>query len=129
MYEALFSALSGDATLQTLLSGSASDRKIYPIYHVGRADLPAIRMAVFSGSSDIGLPVDRTTVDLLVSSKKNTTELNSITKRVDELLNRKRLSGPSGTVLHLCNKIYEADGYDENTLEYQKIVRYNIIKT
>jgi hypothetical protein len=129
VYEAFFSALSGDATLQTLLSGSSSDKKVYPIFHVGRSDLPAIRVAVLSGASDIGLLVDRSMVDLLVSSKKNTTELNTITARIDELLNRKRLAGPTGTVLHLCHKVYEADGYDPDTLEYRRILRYNIIKT
>ena len=129
VYEAFFTALSGDATLQTLLSGSDSDKKVYPITQVGRSILPAIRVAVLSGASDIGLPVDRSMVDLLVSSKKNTTELNTITKRVDELINRKRLAGPSGAVLHLCYKVYEADGYDPETLEYRRILRYNIIKT
>jgi hypothetical protein len=129
VYEAIFTALSGDATLQTLLSGSATDKRVYPITHVGRAQSPAIRVAVINGASDVGLSVDRLSVDILVSSKINTTELNNISARVDTLLNRKRLAGPSGSVMHLCRKIYESDGYDSTELEYQRVVRYRIIKT
>ena len=129
VYESFFTALSGDATLQTALSGSNTDKKVYPITHVGSGTLPAIRIAVLSGASDIGLPVDRPTVDLLISSGVSTTELNTISKRVDELLNRKRLSGPDGVVVHLCHKVYEADGYDDQALEYRRIIRYNLIKS
>jgi hypothetical protein len=129
VYESFFTALSGDATLQTALSGSNTDKKVYPITHVGSGTLPAIRIAVLSGASDVGLPVDRPTVDLLISSGVSTTELNTISKRVDELLNRKRLSGPNGVVVHLCHKVYEADGYDDQALEYRRIIRYNLIKS
>lgn len=129
VYESFFTALGGDATLQTLLSGSGTDKKVYPIAHVGQGNLPAIRIAVLSGASDVGLPVDRPTVDVLISSKVSTTELNGISKRVDELLNRKRLSGPNGVVVHLCHKVYEADGYDDQSLEYRRILRYSLIKS
>lgn len=129
VYESFFTALSGDATLQTLLSGSATDKKVYPITHVGKGNLPAVRIAVLSGSSDVGLPVDRPTVDVLVSSANSTTELNTISARIDVLLNRKRLAGPNGVVVHLCQKIYEADGYDDQSLEYRRIIRYNLIKS
>lgn len=129
VYESFFSALSGDNALQTLLSGSATDKKVYPITHVGKENLPAIRIAVLSGASDVGLAIDRPTVDMLISSKTSTTELNAISKRVDELINRKRLSGPNGVVVHLCQKVYEADGYDDQSLEYRRIMRYSLIKT
>lgn len=129
VYESFFTALGGDSALQALLAGSAADKKIYPINHVGKGNLPAIRIAVLSGASDVGLPIDRPTVDVLVSSKTSTTELNAISKRVDELINRKRLSGPNGVVVHLCHKVYEADGYDDQSLEYRRIMRYSLIKT
>lgn len=129
VYESFFSALSGDSALQALLGGSASDKKVYPITHVGKENLPAIRIAVLSGASDVGLAIDRPTVDVLISSKASTTELNTISKRVDELINRKRLSGPNGVVVHLCHKVYEADGYDDQSLEYRRIMRYSLIKT
>lgn len=129
VYESFFTALSGDATLQGLLSGSNTDKKVYPITHVGKSVLPAIRIAVLSGSADVGLPVDRPTVDVLISSGASTTELNAISARVDTLINRKRLSGPNGVVVHLCSKIYEADGYDDEALEYRRIIRYNLIKS
>lgn len=129
VYESFFTALSGDATLQTLLSGSNTDKKVYPITHVGKSTLPAIRIAVLSGSADVGLPVDRPTVDVLISSGASTTELNAISARIDTLINRKRLSGPNGVVVHLCSKVYEADGYDDESLEYRRIIRYNLIKS
>ena len=129
VYESFFSALSGDNSLQTLLAGTSSDKKVYPITNVGRGNLPAVRIAVLNGFSDVGLPIDRPTVDVLVSSANSTTELNAISKRIDELLNRKRLSGPNGVVVHLCHKVYEADGYDDQSLEYRRIMRYSLIKT
>lgn len=129
VYESFFTALGGDATLQTLLSGSNTDKKVYPIYHVGASNLPAIRIAVLSGSADVGLPIDRPTVDVLISSGTSTTELNTISARVDTLINRKRLSGPNGVVVHLCQKVYEADGYDDQAQEYRRIIRYNLIKS
>jgi len=84
---------------------------------------------VLSGSADVGLPVDRPTVDVLISSGASTTELNTISARVDTLIIRKRLSGPNGVVVHLCSKVYEADGYDDESLEYRRIIRYNLIKS
>lgn len=129
VYESFFSALSGDNSLQTLLAGTNADKKVYPITNAGRVNLPAVRIAVLNGFSDVGLPVDRPTVDVLVSSANSATELNAISKRIDELLNRQRLSGPNGVVVHLCHKIYEADGYDDQSLEYRRIMRYSLIKT
>ena len=129
VYESFFTVLGGDSALQTLLGGSATDKKVYPITHVGKESLPAIRIAVLSGASDVGLAIDRPTVDFLISSKTSTTELNAVSKRVDELINRKRLSGPNGVVVHLCQKVYEADGYDDQSLEYRRIMRYSLIKT
>jgi len=129
VYESFFSALGGDAALQTLLSGTSADKKVYPITHVGKGILPAIRIAVLSGASDVGLPIDRPTVDVLISSGVSTTQLNAISKRIDELLNRKRLSGPNGVVVHLCHKVYEADGFDDQAQEYRRIIRYNLIKS
>jgi hypothetical protein len=128
VYETLFSTLSGDGTLQALLSGTGTDKKVYPISHVGRSSLPSVRIAVMNGKSDVGLLVDRTTVDLLVSSKTSTTELNTISARIDTLLNRKRLSSGS-TVMHLLQKVYETDGYDDQSLEYRRLMRFYIIKT
>jgi len=128
VYETLFSTLSGDSSLQVLLSGTSTDKKVYPISHVGRSSLPSVRIAVMNGKSDVGLLVDRTTVDLLVSSKTSTTELNTISARIDTLLNRKRLSSGS-TVMHLLQKVYETDGYDDQSLEYRRLMRFYIIKT
>jgi hypothetical protein len=128
VYETLFSTLSADGSLQTLLAATATDKKVYPITHVGRSNLPSVRVAVINGKSDIGLAVDRTTVDLLVSSKVSTTELNAISARIDVLLNRKRLATGS-TVMHLLHKVYEADGFDDQSLEYRRVMRYHIIKT
>ena len=128
VYEALFSTLSGDGSLQGLLAGTSTDKKVYPIARVGKSNTPSVRVAVLNGRSDVGLAIDRITVDLLVSSKVSTTELNTISARIDVLLNRKRISTGS-TVMHLLHKVYEADGYDEQTLEYQRLMRFYIIKT
>ena len=128
VYEALFSTLGGDSSLQGLLAGTAADKKVYPIARVGKTNTPSVRVAVLNGRSDVGLAIDRITVDLLVSSRVSTTELNTISARIDALLNRKRINTGS-TVMHLLQKVYEADGYDEQTLEYQRLMRFYIIKT
>ena len=129
VYEAFFSALSGDGTLQTLLGGSAADKKVYPITFTGRSALPAIRIAIVSGSSDLGLQIDRPIVDVLISSNNTATEVNNIGTAVDAVLNRERLSGPNGTVLHAVWKLAQRDDYDPNVLEYRRVIRYTVIKT
>lgn len=127
MYESFFSALSADGTLQGLLSGTAVDKKVYPIHHVGASNPPAVRIAVHSGSSEVGRLVERVVVDVLIASASGTTQLNGISKRVDELVNRQRLAGPDGVVVHLCVKMLERDAYDAKSLEYRRIIRYGVI--
>jgi len=127
LYETFFSALSADGSLQGLLSGSAIDKKVYPIHHVGASRPPAVRIAVLSGSSEVGRLVERVVVDVLIASASGTTELNSISKRIDELVNRQRLPGPNGVVVHLCIKMLERDAYDAKSLEYRRIIRYGVI--
>lgn len=129
VYEAFFTALSGDVTLQSLLGGSATDKKVYPIATTGRSELPAIKVAVVAGSSDLGLNIDRPVVDVLISSLVSTSELNNIGNAVDSVLNRKRLSGPNGSVLHVVRKIAQRDDYDPNVLEYRRVIRYTVVKT
>ncbi len=129
VYEAFFTALSGDVTLQTLLGGSATDKKIYPITKTGPSELPAISIAVVAGSSDLGLPIDRPVVDVLISSLSSATELNNIGNAVDEILNRERLSGPNGAVLHVVRKVAQRDDYNPNVLEYRRVIRYIVVKT
>ena len=127
LYETFFSTLSGDATLQGLLSATANDKKVYPVWLQGKSSLPAIRVAVSGVTSDIGLPIDRPVVDVYMASAISPTQLNSISARVDVLLNRKRLSGPNGFVMHICYKVVEQDDFDEATQEYRRVIRYSII--
>ena len=128
LYETFFSVLSADGSLQSLLKGTSVDKKVYPIHHVGASKPPAVRIAVLSGSSEIGRSVERVVVDVLIASASGTTELNSISLRLDELLNRKRLTGPSNiATVHLCIKLLERDAYDAKSLEYRRIVRYGVI--
>jgi hypothetical protein len=129
IYEAFFTALSSDAQLQTLLGGTATDKKVYPVYNPGKSNLPSIRVAIYGGGSDVALGVDRPIVDVLIVSKNGAAEMNTIGNRVDVVLNRKRLSGPNGTVLHLSHKVTEQDIYDDTSLEYRRVIRYSVIKT
>jgi len=126
LYETFFSVLSADGSLQGLLSGSAVDKKVYPIHHVGVSRPPAVRIAVLNGNSEVGRLVERVVVDVLIASASGTTELNSISKRIDELVNRQRLSGQD-VVVHLCIKMLERDAYDAKSLEYRRIIRYGVI--
>jgi hypothetical protein len=45
------------------------------------------------------------------------------------LLNRKRLAGPGGVVLHLSHKVAQRDFFDDPSLEYRRVIRYSVIKT
>ena len=129
VYETFFSTLSGDASLQTLLGGTATDKKVYPVFHQGKSNPPSIRVAIYSGGSDVALGVDRPVVDVLVTSRNSAAEMNTIGNRVDVVLNRTRLSGPNGVVLHLSHKVAERDYYDDPSLEYRRVIRYSVIKT
>ncbi len=129
IYEAFFSALSSDTQLQTLLGGTATDKKVYPVFHQGKSNPPSIRVAIYSGGSDVALGVDRPVVDVLVTSRNSAAEMNTIGNRVDVVLNRTRLSGPNGVVLHLSHKVAERDYYDDPSLEYRRVIRYSVIKT
>jgi len=129
IYEAFFSALSSDTQLQTLLGGTATDKKVYPIFNQGKSNPPSIRVAIHSGVSDVALHVDRPVVDVLITSKNSAAEINTIGNRVDVVLNRTRLSGPNGVVLHLSHKVAERDYYDDPSLEYRRVIRYSVIKT
>ena len=129
IYEAFFSALGSDTQLQTLLGGTATDKKVYPVFHQGKSNPPSIRVAIYSGGSDVALGVDRPVVDVLVTSRNSAAEMNTIGNRVDVVLNRTRLSGPNGVVLHLSHKVAERDYYDDPSLEYRRVIRYSVIKT
>lgn len=126
IYESLFSKLGGDATLQTSLSGSASDKKIYPITATVRTALPAIKISVESGTSDAAFGINRPEVEVLVVSSTGSPQLSEISNRVDVLINTKSFAG-SGINIHLAKKIAERDEYDEATLEYRRRLRYRLI--
>lgn len=126
IYESLFSKLGGDATLQTSLSGTANDKKIYPITATVRTALPAIKISVESGTSDAAFGINRPEVEVLVVSTAGAPQLSEISNRVDALINTKNFAG-SGIKIHLVKKIAEQDEYDEATLEYRRRLRYKLI--
>ena len=128
VYEVVFSTLSGDATLQGLLGGTAEDRKIYPITDTSRVALPAIRMAVLAGESLLGFSVNKPEVEITIASSVGASQLGSISHRVDFLVNRARLGG-NGVIVHLMKKIKESDEFDQETQEYRRCIRYIIIVT
>jgi hypothetical protein len=130
IYETVFSVLSGDTSLQSTLGGSATNRKIFPIHHRQKESSPAIRVAVLSTSSDVGHRIERPIVDFLIDSGAGVTELNAISKRLDELMNRQRLGlGNPKTVFHLCQKIFERDSWEPISNQYRRIVRYSLTVT
>lgn len=126
IYESLFSKLGGDATLQTSLSGTASDKKIYPITATVRTALPAIKISVESGTSDVAFGISRPEVEVLVVSSTGSPQLGEISGRIDVLINAKSFAG-SGINVHLAKKVAERDEYDEATLEYRRRLRYKLI--
>ncbi len=126
IYESLFSKLGGDATLQTSLSGTAGDKKIYPITATVRTALPAIKISVESGTSDAAFGINRPEVELLVVSATGSPQLSEISNRVDALINTKNFLG-SGITVHFVKKVAERDEYDEATLEYRRRLRYKLI--
>jgi len=130
IYETVFTVLSQDATLQGALNGSSTNKKIYPIHHRQKESSPAIRVAVLSTSSDVGHPIERPIVDFLIDSGAGVTELNTISKRVDELMNRQRLgiANPE-TVIHLCQKIFDRDSWEPISNQYRRVVRYALTVT
>lgn len=130
IYETVFSVLSGDSSLQSTLGGNATNRKVYPIHHLQKESSPAIRVAVLTASSDVGHPIERPIIDLLIDSQAGVSELNAISKRVDELLNRKRVGiNDPKTVVHLAHKVFERDLWEPISNQYRRIVRYALTVT
>lgn len=128
VYEVLFSTLSGGNTLQGLLGGTEEDRKIYPITDTSRVALPAVRMAVLAGESQMGFGVNKPEVEITIASSIGASQLGTISNEVDSLVNRARLGG-NGIVIHLMKKIKESDEFDQETQEYRRCIRYIIIVT
>ncbi|MBA3875573.1 MAG: hypothetical protein C0498_01330 [Anaerolinea sp.] len=126
LYDLTFSLLAGDPTLQALLGGSASDRKVYPVEDLGRVAPPAIAVAVVAGPSDVAFGVDRPTLVLTIASAVSATEVVAIASRVEALLNRKRLAG-NGRLVHLCLKDNDTDDFDPDAREFVRDVRYRLI--
>lgn len=112
--------------MQTSLSGTASDKKIYPITATVRTALPAIKISVESGTSDAAFGINRPEVEVLVVSSTGSPQLSEISNRVDALINAKSFAG-SGIKIHLAKKVAERDEYDEATLEYRRRLRYKLI--
>lgn len=126
VYDVVFAALSGDATLQGLLGGSSTDKKVYPVMDLSPTALPAVTMAVTSESSDVGHPIDRPVLDLTVMSTASAEECIGIEQRIKSLLHRKRLAY-GGTVIHLAKREYAHDDFSPETQEYVRAVRYGLI--
>jgi hypothetical protein len=126
IYETLFSKLGGDATLQSLLGGTSGDKKIYPITATVRTALPAVKISVEGGETEVGFSINKPSVEVMVVSTAGATELGQISNRIDTLLNIQSFAG-SGIKVHLVKKVAERDEYDEATLEYRRRLRYNMI--
>ncbi len=126
VYELIYSRLSGDATLQTLLGGTASDTRIYPIDRGAWASLPAVGMRVTDGPSDVGFPINRPTVDLTIESKVSSAEVMGISARIETLLNRASVQG-SGIVIHLARMVFQRDDFDPQVQQFIRDERYALI--
>jgi hypothetical protein len=126
IYETLFGRLGGDASLQNLLGGTSGDKKIYPITATVRTALPAVKISVEAGVTEVGFGINKPSIEVLVVSSAGTTELGQISNRIDTLLNIKSFAG-SGIKVHLVKKVAERDEYDEAALEYRRRLRYDMI--
>lgn len=126
LYELFFSILGGDAQLQSLLEGTASDKKVYPDASLARQTAPAVGMSLWSDRSDIGFPVQRPSLDLEIVSKVSRTQVVSIDARIEALLNRKRLAG-NGRIVHLAVLQFARDDFNEEAREFVRNVRYALV--
>jgi hypothetical protein len=126
VYDLVFSVLSGDTSLQTLLGGTATDKKVYPVLSTLPASPPAIAMTVWADLSDVGHPINRTVLDLNIVSRASSDEVVAIDARVDALLNRQRFAG-NGRVIHLAKRQYAHDDFNPNTQEFMRSVRYALV--
>ena len=126
VYELIYARLAGDATLQTLLGGTATDTHIYSIQRGGKAVLPGVGMRVTGGSSDVGHPISRPSVDFTINSKVSAAEVLSISIQIETLLNRATVRG-SGMVIHLARLVFKRDDYDSETQQFSRDERYALI--
>lgn len=126
MYAVIYARLANDAALAALLGGTATDTRIYPVADLAAAEHPAVGMTLWNGPSDVGLPIDRPVLDLLVVSRVGADEVEAISSRIDALLDRANFSG-SGVVVHLARREYVHDDFRPEDREFGRDLRYGLI--
>lgn len=126
LYELFYGVLAGDATLQSALGATASNTKVHPVEDIGRVVPPAVSLTVWSGSADVGLPIERPVLDISIRSKVGVSEVVTIASRIEALLNRKSFIG-QGRVVHLCRKEYDRDDFEPAVQEFTRDVRYALV--
>ena len=126
VYELIYARLAGDATLKTLLGGTATDTHIYSIQRGGRAVLPGVGMRVTDGPSDVGHPISRPTVDFTIESKVSAAEVVGISIQIEALLNRATVRG-SDMVIHLARLVFKRDDFNAETQQFIRDERYALI--
>jgi hypothetical protein len=116
--------LRTDSTLQTLLSGTVSDKKVYPGINPSFENFPCITYEVI-GSFDNEAPrsTQEGLIQLHLYTKASKDNLEDISTRIKTLLQYYKIDTPR---IYELNKQSEIDMNETDRLLWGKVLRYTI---
>ena len=120
----LVSILQGDSTLQTLLGGSVSDKKIYPVIPDQFETFPCITYDEIM-SPENTIPKNTVTQEYAINVFVKTTksDLEAIATRVRTLLRYYAITNP---VLYLVSGINAFDNNSTDRQLFSKVIRFTV---
>lgn len=117
--------LAGDATLVTLLGGTADDKKIYPVRNVAGTAAPYIVYSLASESGEENINDARVQVKIVVDNYDYATA-NSIRDRVNALLDIQDAIQNYCTGVLWCQKNGGGDLEDADTEQIAKVIIFDV---
>lgn len=128
LQEKIYTIVSGDATLQTLLGGTASDKRVYaayqPVEKVLTTSAPAfvVIFHISTGNPFLG----RESFRYQFSIFSRTNELcERIADRIDSLLNRQSLSATGWTDVSVARD-FETTFYNDDEKSFRKVIDFMV---
>ena len=123
---AIIDVLESDATLQTLLSGTAANKKIYPEVPDKFEDFPCVTWSFIEGEyNTVPSNTEKSELQFNIYSKLNVKQVEDISERINALLNYYK-EAQSGTRVIYMKRVLVTSANETDRAIFGKIVRYDI---
>jgi hypothetical protein len=120
--EKIYTILSTDATLQTLVGGGATDKRIYPFTVDEPEEFPCVTYENIGGDENsVPINTQEIEIELRSYSKKSMLEANQIMERVKVLI---RYLGSDSPRIYWSKKTLEIDNPSNDRNLKGKITRF-----